>query len=171
MNALRVPLCRVLAGLWLALVPAVGIAAAAQHPSGLPQDVLTYHVDNLRSGWFSAETLLTPSNVNAQSFGLLKTVVLDGRVDAEPLVVLQQTIQGQGTHDVVYVATENNTVYALDAIDGSILWQRNFGAAVPYQYKSFDDNVYPVMGILGTPVIDRQAGAMYVVADVYNAGC
>ncbi|MGH9498244.1 MAG: hypothetical protein ACRD3L_03810 [Terriglobales bacterium] len=140
----------------------------AKAPAGTPQDVLTYHGDNFRTGWFSSETQLTADNVNGQTFGLLQTVPLDGRVDAEPLVALQQMIDGQGVHDVVYVATENNSVYALDASDGSQLWQRNFGTAVADSYKSGDDNVYPVMGILGTPVIDRTAGAMYVVADVFN---
>lgn len=164
---------------WLSALPAfvlgfvwMGSIASPQvlpkASAGTPQDVLTYHGDNFRSGWFSTETLLTASNVNAQSFGLLQTVPLDGRVDAEPLVALQQMIDNQGVHDVVYVATENNSVYALDADDGSTLWQRNFGTPVPDSYKSGDDNVYPVMGILGTPVIDRTAGAMYVVADVYN---
>lgn len=142
--------------------------SARPRPAGTPQDVLTYHGDSLRTGWFSTETQLNTSNVNAQSFGLLQTVSLDGRVDAEPLVALQQAIDNQGVHDVVYVATENNSVYALDAGDGSTLWQRNFGSAVPDSFKSGDDNVYPVMGILGTPVIDRTANAMYLVADVYN---
>jgi hypothetical protein len=136
-----------------------------------PQDVLTYHGDNLRTGWFSAETQLTVMNVTPEFFGLLETVMLDGRVDAEPLYVTQQSIAGQGVHNVVYVATENDSVYAIDADSGSILWQRSFGAPVPYTYKDSDDNVYPVMGILSTPVIDRTAaaaGAMYVVADTFN---
>jgi len=163
----RLSVMGALAALLLCLGPRVASQAVSK-PAGTPQDVLTYHGDNFRTGWFSSETLLTASNVNAQSFGLLQTVPLDGRIDAEPLVALQQAIDNQGTHDVVYVATENNTVYALDAGDGSILWQRNFGTAVPDSYKSGDDNVYPVMGILGTPVIDRTAGAMYLVADVYN---
>jgi len=132
------------------------------------QDVLTYHRDNLRTGWFSAETQLNVSNVNPTSFGLLKKVTLDGRVDAEPLYVSQQTIQNKGTHNVVYVATENNSVYAIDADDGSALWKRHFGRPVSYTYKSYDDNVYPLMGILSTPVIDRTAGNLYFVADVYN---
>src|SRR4029077_8164121 len=100
-------------------------------------------------------------NVNSQSFGLLHIVALDGRVDAEPLVVMQQAIAGKGVHNVVYVATENDSIYAIDADDGSILWQRSFGHAVPDEYKNNDDNVFPVMGILGTPVIDRSAGAIY----------
>jgi len=145
-----------------------GQAAAPQHAAAASQNVLTYHVDNLRTGWFSAETQLTPANVNSQTFGLLQTVTLDERVDAEPLYVAQQVIQGQGTHNVVYVATENNSVYAIDAESGAILWQQNFGTPVPYQYKQNDDNVYPVMGILSTPVIDVPGGALYFVADVYN---
>jgi hypothetical protein len=74
--------------------------------------VLTYHGDNLRTGWFSSETKLTSSNVNPASFGLLQTVALDGRVDAEPLYVSRQTIQRQGVHNAIYVATENNSAYA-----------------------------------------------------------
>jgi hypothetical protein len=154
--------------LFLAIPALAGHKAAPQPPTSSPQDVLTYHGDNLRTGWFSSETQLTASNVNSQSFGLLQTVALDGRVDGEPLVAMQQTIAGHGVHNVVYVATENDSVYAIDADDGSILWQRSFGTPVPYQYKNYDDNVFPVMGILGTPVIDRNAGALYFVADSYN---
>ena len=143
-------------------------AALAQPSAATPQDILTYHGDNLRTGWFSSETQLTPANVNPASFGLLVTVPLDGRVDAEPLVALQQSIAGQGVHDVVYIATENNSVYAIDAESGAVLWQRNLGTPVPDSYKSGDDNVFPVMGILGTPVIDRTAGVLYLVADVYT---
>lgn len=141
---------------------------SSQPAAGTPQDVLTYHGDNLRTGWFSSETLLTPANVNPTTFGWLATVALDARVDGEPLVAREQNITGQGIHDVVYVATENNSVYAVDAVSGAILWQRNLGTAVPYTYKDDDDNVYPIMGILSTPVIDRAAGAIYLVADVFN---
>lgn len=148
-------------------ISALGLQPPKQ-PTGSPQDVLTYHGDNLRTGWFSAEIHLTVSNVNATSFGLLKMVKLDGRVDAEPLYVSQQAIQNKGVHNVIYVATENNSVYAIDADDGSALWKRRFGTPVPYSYKSYDDNVFPVMGILGTPVIDRTAGNLYFVADAYN---
>jgi len=160
----RIP-CAVFASVALYLLPVTPLSAQS------PQDVLTYHGDSLRTGWFSAETQLTASNVNPQSFGLLETVTLDGRVDAEPLYVTEQSIAGQGIHNVVYVATEYDSVYAIDADSGSILWQRSFGAPVPYTYKDYDDNVYPVMGVLSTPVIDRTvgaAGAMYVVADTFN---
>ena len=143
-------------------------ALAGQTPAGSPQDVLTHHGDSQRTGWFSAETTLTASNVNANSFGLIKTVALDGRVDAEPLYVSQQTIVNKGVHNVLYVATENNSVYAIDAGSGAILWHKKFGPAVPYQYKNFDDNVFPIIGILSTAVIDRNLGNLYFVADTYN---
>jgi hypothetical protein len=142
-------------------------AADTKYHPGLPQDVLTYHGDSLRTGWFSSETQLNVTNVNPQSFGLLHTVTLDARVDAEPLYVYQLT-SGKLTYNVAYVVTENNSVYAIDADKGKILWHRNFGPAVPYQYKNNDDNVYPIMGILSTPVIDRTAGLMYFVSDGYN---
>ena len=147
----------------LVMLPAIALHAQSQ-------DVLTYHVDNFRTGWFSAETQLNQSNVNPQNFGLLFTVPLDGRVDAEPLIATGQTIQGQGVHDVVYVATEANSVYAVDANNAAILWHTHFGTPVPYQYKNYDDNVYPIMGILSTPVIDRTAGRMYFVADSLSGG-
>jgi outer membrane protein assembly factor BamB len=142
-------------------------AQARKQPTGSPQDVLTHHGDNLRTGWSSSETQLTVSNVNPSSFGLLQTVVVDERVDAQPLYVSQQTIQGKGVHNVIYVATENNSVYAIDADNGSTLWQRNFGPPVPWAYND-DDNVYPVMGILSTPVIDRTAGNLYFVAATFD---
>jgi hypothetical protein len=150
------------------LLTIAAMTAQAKPPGGSPQDVLTYHGDNLRTGWFSSETKLTSSNVNPASFGLLQTVALDGRVDAEPLYLSQLTIQGQGVHNVIYVATENNSVYAIDADNGAILWHRSLGTPVPYQYKDYDDNVFPVIGILSTPVIDRTLGNLYVVADTYN---
>ncbi|MBI3478604.1 MAG: PQQ-binding-like beta-propeller repeat protein [Acidobacteria bacterium] len=146
----------------------VSSVMAADAPAGSPQDVLTYHYNNLRTSWYSAETQLNASNVNPTKFGLLNTVVLDGRVDAQPLYVSQQTILNKGVHNVVYVATENNSIYAIDADTGKSLWRKNFGKPVPYSYKSFDDNVFPVMGILSTPVIDRTLGNLYFVTDTYN---
>lgn len=160
----RCLLSLILAPFFLLAIPAL----AGSAPTGSPQDILTYHGDNLRTGWFSSETQLTTSNVNANSFGLLKTVALDGRVDAEPLYVSQQTILNQGVHNVLYVATENDSVYALDADSGKTLWHKRFGNPVPYQYKNFDDNVFPIMGILSTPVIDRTLGNLYFVADTFN---
>jgi hypothetical protein len=79
--------------------------------------VTTYHYDNNRTGWNKHETVLTPANVGTASFGWLRTVVLDDQVDAQPLVVPGVLITaGQFQDDVVYVATEHNTVYAIDLV-------------------------------------------------------
>ncbi len=105
-RAMGIRVCMVLAGLGLATLGAAGQTA-----------ITTYHYDNHRTGWNQSETVLTPANVNSTSFGLLRTVALDDQVDAQPLVVPGVTITAgneQGTHDVVYVATENDSVYAID---------------------------------------------------------
>jgi hypothetical protein len=140
-------------------------AASVSAPPSGAQDVLTYHDDSGRTGWNSNERVLTTANVRPRAFGRLHDVAVDGRVDAQPLIVTKQTIAGGGVHDVAYVATENDSVYAIDANDGTVLWMRNLGAPVPDSYKDGDDNVYPVVGILGTPVIDRSRNAIYLVAD------
>src|ERR1700731_1700974 len=94
-----------------------------------PEAVTTYHYDNLRTGWNNNETTLTATSFPT-TFRLLHTVVLDDQVDAQPLLVPGLTIAG-GTHDVVYVATENNTIYAIDASSGTILLKTSLGSPVP----------------------------------------
>src|SRR5215831_5928270 len=103
-----------------ALCPPVSIAVAAT--------VTTYHNDNFRTGWNSSETILTPANVG--SLELLAVVPLDEQVDAQPLYVSGVTIAGQ-KRNVVYVVTENDSVYALDAATGELLVRSNFGTPVP----------------------------------------
>jgi len=108
----------------------VSVMAAAQTA------ITTYHYDNYRTEWNSNESTLTPANANTSSFGLLQTVPLDDQVDAQPLVVPGVQISAgsyQGTHDVVYVATEHNTVYAIDVHTGRVLLNPNFGTAVSRQ--------------------------------------
>ncbi len=91
--------------------------------------VVTYHNDPQRTGWNPNETILTPANVNAQSFFRIRVVQLDGQVDAQPLVVpANQQYQSRGIDSVVYVVTENNTVYAINGSNGDVLLQRNLGA-------------------------------------------
>ena len=85
-------------------------------------NVLTYHNDRSRTGQNLAETILTPSNVNSTAFGKLFLTTLDGVVDAQPLYVWGLSIPNQGTHNVLIVATENDSLYALDADSGAILW-------------------------------------------------
>ena len=85
------------------------------------QDVLTYHNSTLRSGLNSSETTLTPSNVNSASFGKLFTLSVDGLVDAEPLYLSAVPIAGSGTHNLLIVATEHDSVYAFDADTGKFI--------------------------------------------------
>src|SRR5271156_4010671 len=105
----------------------VGTAGAATQGG---TNVLTYHYDTLRTGWDQTETTLTPANVAGGGFGLLAQVKLDEQVDAQPLFVSNQQIKG-AAHDVVYVATENDTIYAIDASNGKVLLRQNYGKAVP----------------------------------------
>ncbi|HEY3676450.1 MAG TPA: PQQ-binding-like beta-propeller repeat protein [Candidatus Tumulicola sp.] len=128
-------------------------------------DVTTYHYDNLRTGWDNAETSLKYKNVSGGKFGLLQSVALDDQVDAQPLVVRNQKANGgksRGKHDVVYVATESNTVYAIDASTGAVLFSTNLGT--PVQTPLGCNNNGPNVGIDSTPVIDLAANAMYVIA-------
>jgi hypothetical protein len=126
--------------------------------------VTTYHYDNNRTGWNQNETVLTPANVSSSSFGLLQTVALDDQVDGQPLLVPGVNItagNNQGKHDVVYVATENNTVYAIDAESGTILLNPNFGKAVRWPLGCSNNG--PNVGINSTPVIDTTANTLYVI--------
>jgi PQQ-like domain len=140
------------------------LAALALAGSGFaaPISVITHHYDTLRSGWNRLETQLTAAKFPA-SFGVLQTVALDDQVDAQPLIVPGETIAG-GTHDVVYVVTENNSVYAIDANSGAILLQRNLGPPVPTPLGCGNNG--PNVGINGTPVIDLTLGEIFVIAYV-----
>jgi hypothetical protein len=130
-------------------------------------NVTTYHNDAGRTGWNWRETALTPSKVSSPSFKLLATVQLDEQVDAQPLYVANQKLTGLGVHDTIYVATENNSVYAIDAKTGRILIHRRFGPPVPLAAipGGCPNNVHSV-GINSTPVIDLSTRTLYVV--VFN---
>jgi hypothetical protein len=126
--------------------------------------VTTYHYDNNRTGWNSHESKLTPATVGSPSFVMKKTVPLDDQVDAQPLVVPNVTITAgshPGKHNVVYVATEGNTVYAIDAGTGAVLLSPNFGIAVSSPLGC--NNNGPNVGINSTPVIDLSSSTMYVL--------
>jgi hypothetical protein len=130
--------------------------------------VLTYHNDNMRTGRNLSETLLTLKNVKSTTFGKLFVIPTDGLVDAQPLYAPDVSIPGNGTHNVLFVATEHGTVYGFDADSGSALWHVTTLAAG----EASSDNrgcgqVTPEIGVTSTPVIDLTAGThgtIYVAA-------
>jgi hypothetical protein len=139
----------------LALLASSSVSFAQQYY------VTTSMYDTHRTGWNSSETILTPANVNSSSFGLQHSIVLDGNVYAQPLVIPGIKI-GTSLHTVVYVATENCTVYAIDAKSGIILVKRNMGP------PGSNPNGPAQVGLNSTPVIDRTTLTMYVM--IYKQG-
>jgi hypothetical protein len=139
--------------------------------SGSGIDVVTHHYDNFRSGVNTNETLLTPANVNAATFGKLGEFTIDGQIDGQTLYLQQLLIPGQGMKNVLYVATENDSVYALDAdsitgTNATILWKTRVlssgETAAPVSSMPCG-NIDP-NGVTATPVIDRTRNAIYVEA-------
>ena len=122
-------------------------------------NVLTYHNNVARTGSNLAETTLTPSNVNAANFGKLFQATLDGVVDAQPLYVAGVAIPNHGTHNVLIVAPENDSLYALDADTGAQLWKLSL---LDTGETASDDRgcgqVTPTIGITSTPVIYLKPG-------------
>jgi Immunoglobulin domain/PQQ enzyme repeat len=139
--------------------------ASGPPPAGI--DVTTYKYDLNRSGLNPAESTLTLANVASATFGLLRTLSVDGRVDAQPLYLSQLSVAG-ASHNAVFAATEHDSVYAFDADTGAVLWHVSLLAAG----ESTSGNqgcsqISPEIGITSTPVIDRSAGAhgtIYAVA-------
>lgn len=155
-------------------VKAVAAALFLVPPSVLAAtDVLTWHNNLARTGLNSREWSLTPANVNATDFGKLWVANFNGQIFAQPLVVSGLAFPGLDTYNVVYVATEHDSVYAIDADTGSVLWNRSLLA--PGENTSDTDqcdNINPEVGITATPVIDRQSGphgTIYVVAMSRNS--
>ena len=131
-------------------------------------NVLTQHNDSFRTGANLNETVLTVSNVNTNTFGKLFTRVVDGQIYAQPLYVNGLTISNK-LHNVVYVATEHDSVYAFDADDpaaSKALWHVSLGTAVPIADINGCSDLQPEIGITGTPVIDLTGGTMYLVAKI-----
>ena len=132
-----------------------------------PIDVLTYHYDATRQGLNDSESTLTPSNVNSKSFGKIGFFPVDGKVDGQPLYVHALLVSNQ-QRNVLFVVTENDSIYAFDADTYAQLWQ--VSALGEDETPSDDhgcDRIAPTIGITDTPVIDRQQGpngAIYFVA-------
>ncbi|MEM5372627.1 pyrrolo-quinoline quinone [Paraburkholderia azotifigens] len=149
-----------------------GGSSPSTSTNALATDVLTHHNDLARTGQMLAETTLTPSNVNSSSFGKVAFLSADGKVDGQPLSVTSLSIGGT-KHNVVYVVTEHNTVYAYDADNYALLWQVSLNGAneTPSDNRGCTD-ITPEIGITSTPVIDRNRGtngALYAVAMTKDA--
>ncbi|MGA9508453.1 MAG: hypothetical protein WBV55_07385 [Candidatus Sulfotelmatobacter sp.] len=152
----------------------------AQLPLLGQTSITTWHYDNGRSGADTTETLLTPSNVNSKSFGKLFTLPVDGYIVGHPLYLPGVSISGQGTHNVVYVATMHDSVYAFDADSGntSPLWMTSLlsyspagATTVPATVKKNAGTTgWTELGIISTPVIDAATNTLYAVAETYESG-
>lgn len=149
-------------------------------------DVLTHHYNNARTGLNASETRLSPSTVKPSGFGKLFSHAVDGPMYAQPLYVSKLAIPGKGLRNVVFVATENDTVYAFDADNASgsnaqPLWQVSLldsahgaaSGATPVPIADFGTNakgealcgnIYPAVGVTSTPVIDKATRTLYVEA-------
>src|SRR5450432_2691557 len=147
------------------LVAGAGAGTAGGSPMASTA-VITNRNDNLRSGANLAETSLTPATVSASGFGLLFSRSVDAQIYAQPLYLGGLTLPNGQQHNVVFVATAQNSVYAFDADNAATstpLWHKNMGASG--QTSGFGcTDMTPEVGITSTPVIDQQAGNMYLVA-------
>jgi uncharacterized protein (TIGR03437 family) len=150
------------------------VLLAAAIPLWAQTSVLTYQYDNNRAGANTHETILTPQNVSSAGFGKIFTQPVDGQLYGQPLLVPQLSIPGKGTHNVVYVATEHDSVYAFDA-DAKMdpLWQVTFLGSSATTVPSSDTGcgqIAPEIGITSTPVIDPQSRTLYLVAMTKESG-
>jgi len=138
-------------------------------------DVVTYKNDLARTGQNLSESVLTLANVNATTFGLLRTLAADGKVDAQPLYLSALTVAG-AAHNVVFVATESDSVYAFDSDSGALLWHFSLlgsGETVNDLPAYNCQQVTPTIGVTSTPVINRSAGAhgtLYLIAMSRSSG-
>jgi len=139
-------------------------------------DVVTHHYDAMRSGTNTHELTLTPSNVNSTTFGKVAEFAVDGQIDGQILYLNQVAIPGAGNKNVLYFATENDSVYAVDAdtISGTaatVLWKTRTlpTGDVPLSSSDAGCGYINPIGVMSTPVIDRTRNAIYVVASSKNS--
>ena len=146
---------------------AITVKAVTPPPSGI--NVTTYHYDNKRSGLNNNETTLTPSNVKTGSFGKLFSLTVDGYVYAQPLYMSGLNVNGT-QHNVVFISTEKNNVYAFDADtynNNTPLWETSLLESGEAPVTA--GNPAPYHGSTSTPVIDASSGTMYVVSQQTTA--
>ncbi len=147
-------------------------SAPADSQAG-PVNVLTYHNDNARTGQNLNETILTTANVDPETFGKIGSMPVPSNVDAEPLYVSDLSING-ASHNVVFVASESDIVYAFDADTFAPLWHTSVASGEsPSDEVNNCFQVQPSMGVTATPVIDLNAGphgTIFVVAMTKDSG-
>jgi hypothetical protein len=139
--------------------------------------VTTWHNDNSRTGRNVSETLLTTSNVKSTNFGKIFSYKVDGQIYAQPLYVPNLLIPGLGPFNVLFIATEHDSVYAFDA-DGrrsAPLWQVTFingnqGITTVSTKNSPCKSIQPEVGITSTPVVDLSTNTLYVEAATSQSG-
>jgi hypothetical protein len=145
-----------------------------------PAAILTQHNDNSRTGDNLKESILNVGNVNTNTFGLLYTRSVDDQIYAQPLIATNVSVPGKGIHNLLLVATVNDSIYAFDADDSTVTaayWQTNltgvFGSVTAVAPRNTDMtgacgggyiDFSGAMGIVGTPVVDPATGIMYFVA-------
>jgi hypothetical protein len=135
----------------------ITITVAAAAAAGI--DITTYHDEVARTGLNPNETTLTPANVTSATFGLLRTLPVDGLVDGEPLYLSALNVAGQ-TRNLVFAVSEHDSVYAFDADSGTQVWKTSIlGANETTSGNHGCSQITPEIGITSTPVIDRTAGA------------
>jgi len=157
----------------------MAIACLATSATAFATGVLTHRNDSARTGAI-LETILSPSTLKQQGFGRLFSLVVDGQIYAQPLVVTNLAMPGKEAHNVVFVATMGNIVYAFDAEGGDSLpfWQTFLGSPMLYDRIPKDVgallgqyNIQPYIGITSTRVIDPAKKQMYVVAKIGEPQC
>ena len=139
--------------------------------------LFTWHNNNSRNGLNPQEVVLTTSNVKSSTFGKLFSRTVDGQIYAQPLYVANLNIPNRGPRNVVFVATEHDSVYAFDA-DGKTstpIWKRSFidaanGITTAQSADIPETNITPEIGITGTPTIDSTGKTLYVVAKKVENG-
>ncbi len=154
----------------IAFVALCAIAISPLRAQG-PASVLTHHNDVARTGQNLNETILTTANVNAKTFGKLFVQKVDGSIVGQPLYVPNVQLANGTTHNVVYVATQHDSVFAFDAdnmlgTNASPLWTVNFPNPIAEATNAYGCGGlnYTEVGIMGTPVIDSNMKTLYVVA-------
>jgi hypothetical protein len=147
------------------------LIAALNMVSVANAQVTTYHYNTSRTGATTNETVLNTQNVNVNTFGKLFSLPVDAQIYAQPLYMPNITVPQKGVHNLVFIATMNNSVFAFDAdTGGSPLWKTNFGAPMPASVCCGQRDIATQIGILGAPVIDPNSGILYVVAETYING-